>query len=42
MIDRAISVVALARDGGMTVNPEPSTKLAAGDHAFVVARDPPK
>ncbi len=41
MIERAISVVALARDGGMTVNPEPGTKLAAGDQAFVVARDPP-
>lgn len=42
MVDRAISVVAIARQRELEVNPDPAQTLRAGDEAFVIARDPPK
>lgn len=42
MLDRDCSVIGLDREGSRELNPDGDTKLLPGDHALIVAREPPK
>ena len=41
MIDDEVAAIALARDNGHMINPEPETKIEKDDEAFVISKDPP-
>lgn len=42
MLDEDCSVIGLDRDNSRELNPDGSTRILEGDHALVVAREPPK